>query len=291
MDERMTEGGAPVPTPDMPVTPPITPEVTAIPATPATVADTPVVVSTDADTAVTTAAAQSGMKLALVFALGVALVLGGYFLVFKKGMLDEVPFLGGLDSISAGESVATVNGAKISRVDFENSKNAMVQSYTEQGGDATTPEIVAEIEKQALDTLISTELLTAAAKAGGFSATDAEVQTEYDGILERFGSAEALKTQMDALGMSEADLRADIRDQLAVSAYVTATISPYDLALTEEEITGFYDSLAAGGMENLPPLDEIRPQIEAQLTSGKQQTAVQKLIETLRAAATIEVTL
>lgn len=291
MDERMTPGSAPVPTPDMPTTPPVTPEV--VTATEAVVVTTPpstTSVAADATT-VSTAAAASGMKLALVFALGVAIVLGGYFLISKNGLIEKVPFLSGLVSVSGSESVATVNGVKISREDFENSKRAMMQSYTAQGGDPMTPDVAAEIEKQAIDSLISTELLTAAAKAGGFTATDTEVQTEYDGILERFGSAEALKAQMDALGMSEADLRSDIQEQIAVSAYVTSTISPYDLALTDEEITGFYDSLAAGGVADLPPLDEIRPQIEAQLTSEKQQAAVQKLIESLRATADIEVTL
>ncbi len=62
------------------------------------------------------------------------------------------------------------------------------------------------------------------------------------------------------------------------------------VAVSEEEITAAYAQISGGGPSvDVPPLAEIKTQLEAQLKFNKEQELVTAYITTLREAATIEV--
>jgi hypothetical protein len=61
-----------------------------------------------------------------------------------------------------------------------------------------------------------------------------------------------------------------------------------NIQITEEEVVAIYE--AAGGAEaDLPPLDEVRGQIEAQVRGTKEQEAVTAFIDELRKGASIQI--
>ena len=60
------------------------------------------------------------------------------------------------------------------------------------------------------------------------------------------------------------------------------------IEVTEEEIQSLY--AGAGGAEaGLPPLEEVREQVVAQIRGGKEQEVVTTFLQTLKETATIEI--
>lgn len=186
-----------------------------------------------------------------------------------------------------GAVVATVNGTKIYQAELDESINLLSQSAAAQGADVSDPATLAEIRTQALDVLISNTLITAAAKEEGITVSPEDVQKQYDELAAQFNTPEELAAKMTEVGLTEEKLRENISDRILADRYVEAVTDIETVTVTDEEIAEFVKTVSAGGTE-VPPLEEIRPQIESQLMMQKQQEIVTALIEKLRAEATIE---
>lgn len=233
---------------------------------------------------------QSGVARALLAVAVLALGVGGYVYYTENAKDSNSNTPENVLSI-AGEGdgpVARVNGTDISRDDFNRSAGEMAQTATLQGADVNDLAVQAEIKEQALTALINTELLLQNAKSNGVSITAETVATEYEGIVSRFGGEEALNAQLASLSLSKQDLERDLEKQLIISEYVEKNIDLTSFTATDAEIQQFYDSLTGSGTE-LPPLAEVRTQIETQIQSQKQQEAVAAFIEGLKANASIEI--
>ncbi|QQR64695.1 SurA N-terminal domain-containing protein [Candidatus Kaiserbacteria bacterium] len=185
-----------------------------------------------------------------------------------------------------GAVVATVNGTKIYQPELDESINLLSQSAAAQGANISDPKTLEEIRTQALEVLISNTLMTAAAKKEGVTVSDADVQKQFDDLLAQFGTQEELTAKMAEVGLTEEKLRKNISDRILAERYIEAVTDIETVAVTEEEVAEFIKTITANGTE-LPPLDEIRPQIEAQLAGEKQQKIITELVEKLRADADV----
>ncbi len=191
---------------------------------------------------------------------------------------------------SDGGPVAVVNGFKIARKEFNDSVTTITQTASLQGADVTDPNVQKAINDQALDTLVSNALLIEGAKAEGFSATPLDVQKEYDALVTQLGGEETLKTRMAEVGLTEEKLRSNINDRIMVDAFLKAKTDIGTATVTPEEVQSLYDSYKAGGTA-VPPFEDVRAQLEAQILGQKQQEIVNKFIATLKEKATIEITI
>ncbi len=191
----------------------------------------------------------------------------------------------------ADPAVAVVNGMKISQTQFDESVMLIEQNAVLQGFDLADEASRIEIRNQALDTLINNALIITAAEKAGIGATDQEIQTKYDELATQLGGAEALNTRMAEIGLSESKLRSNIEERIIADAYIEGETDIENITIDAAEIAAYMEALKknnpAGG--ELPPLDEIKPQIEAQLKAEKQQQIVTDLIARLRNEAKIEV--
>lgn len=197
----------------------------------------------------------------------IALVSGGYYLY----------------TVQTDDSVAIVNGFKIARTEFNESVTLIKQSAAAQGINLTEPNIETEITNQAIESLINDRLLMEDARKTGISSDEALIKAERDVIVTSLGGEELLKTRMAEVGLTEEKLR----DSIIIKKYIESKTDIEIVSATDEEIQAFYDTLPPS--EDLPSLDELRPQIEQQIISEKQQAIVTKLISDLRTAAQIEV--
>jgi len=186
-----------------------------------------------------------------------------------------------------GGTIAVVNGTNIYRDEFDESVALIMQSVTMQGTDTTQESVQAEIRTQALDILISNILITEAATEAGIVATDEEVQSKYDEIITQLGSKEELEKRMAEVGLTEEKLRSNIIDRILADAYVSSKATVNDLAVTEEEVSAFLEGI--GTNVDLPPLEEIRPQIEQQILGQKQQQLITDIIAELRGEAEVDI--
>lgn len=246
-----------------------------------------------ADAAAGASAEPSSMTALILGAVVVALLLigGAWFVMSDDGMsVAEDPAAADLpanfDEGDPEEVVAAVNGNELTRAEFNRIRQQVLQNAQQQGMDLEDPNTVQQVNAQALDTLVNTELIRQAAVAAGVTVTDEEVDERYAQVVESVGGEEALAQSLEQLGLTEDSLRGDVEQELVVQAYLEQSIES-DFSASDEEVQAFYDEL--GGSEaGLPPLEEVRGEIEQQLAMTEEQEVIEELLEELRAEAEVE---
>jgi peptidyl-prolyl cis-trans isomerase C len=131
--------------------------------------------------------------------------------------------------------VARVDGAAISKAELLERANAMRAQMQQMG--APPPPASAEFYRAMVDQLIGSKLLVAEAKKRGMMPSDAEVTASVDRLKAR--GPQELARQLAAQGITEAELRADMAQNLAIQKLVTTEVAPA-VKVSEEEARRFY---------------------------------------------------
>lgn len=238
------------------------------------------------------ASTSAGKKVGLYVAAGIVVIgmlLAALYFMEKEGRSNTDVFGWLLESQQANSVVATVNGVEITGSDLAASVEQFQQVAAAQGADVTSPDVQTSIREQALQVLINTKLLTQAAAESNITVTTEEAQTRLDEITTELGGPEVLEQRVTELGISEEKLLSDIQEEVVIERYLDQLFAETDISVSEEEVTAFYDQVAAEGAE-VPPLDDaIRAQIEQQLTTEAEQAAIDARLSNLREAATIDI--
>lgn len=227
-----------------------------------------------------------------VLAAGLVLVIGGILLygLERQGRVDTNVF-GALSTMIKGEpAAAIVNGTKISIAEYEKNRQQIITSAEQQGLDVTESTIQTEINTQAIDVLVNTELLRQSAKEAGINVTPDQVETRYQEVITSVGGEEELVKRMSELGLNEASLRLDIEGEILIQSYLDGAVDTSSIIIDDAQIQLVYDQAVAGAAgAELPPLADVREQIEAQIKFSQEQELVNAFIESLRTAAEIEI--
>lgn len=186
------------------------------------------------------------------------------------------------------EVVATVNGTDIMRDAFIRNLSQTEQVATAQGADLSDATVKQQVEEQAISSLINTEVLVQAANAAGVEVTDEAVNQQISDLETQYGDAAGLAAEMEKFDLTEAELRANIREQLLVENYLVNSAEYTSVTVSDEEVEEFYNALAAQGQE-LPPLADVADQVKQSLLGQKQQQVVGALLERLKNEASIEI--
>jgi hypothetical protein len=232
---------------------------------------------------------RQAMWYLLAFALVALMGIGLWFMLERDGRVQTTIFSGVTEFFKASQAAAVVNGAEISVLDFESTLQQLTKNTDQQGVDPTDETVVADLRNQAIESLVNTELLKQAALAANIEASDTDVEARYQQIAESLGGAEALMTRMEEFGVTEEMLRRDIRNDILIQTHIDTAVDVTSATVSEDEIKGFYDQVASSNQGAVPPLDEVRSQIEENLRFQKQQELVSAYVEDLRSKATIEV--
>jgi hypothetical protein len=202
------------------------------------------------------------------------------------------PDLGGLPDV-----VAVVNGTEISRDTFTTTYTSQFQQAA-ASAQASGQELDQDLLKTTVaDNLVSTELLRQEADARGIEATDEARAAAITDLLETsgLGSEEELRAAFAEQGLDEGAFDQQLSDQVKLDALLAEEAG--DTAPTDQEIQDTYDSAVAQQEASgetstpIPPLEDVREQIEEQLSGEKLSTATQTLIAQLREDAEITVNL
>jgi len=210
----------------------------------------------------------------IALVVGILVVLAGYFAYMAL--------------YGKGDVIATVNGKNIYANEFNESITLIEKNVVLQGVDISDETVKGQIRTQALETLINNTLIITAAKNAGIVVTDEAFKETYDALVNEVGGADTLTLRMAEIGLTEKELRENINERILADQYIESQTDIENLVVSEEEIQEFITALNAGEGE-LPPLEEIRPQIVGQILSQKQQQIVLDLLAKLRAEATIEI--
>ena len=194
----------------------------------------------------------------------------------------DVAAVEGVDS----QIVAVVNGDSITRESF-NIRFGVVSGTLGSEPDLESESNV-QLKAQVIDDLVNSKLLLQAATIAGVTVSAEETEAQFQQLIDQAGGLEALQIQMDLNKISLDFVRQDLTEQGIIQKYLGQRTSIEDLSSTEEEIIVFYDNVRANSPD-IPPLDEVRTQIESTLVSQKTNDAITGYIEVLRQAAEIEI--
>ncbi|GAA1175711.1 SurA N-terminal domain-containing protein [Nesterenkonia xinjiangensis] len=199
------------------------------------------------------------------------------------------------DTSDIPEVVAEVNGEELSGEEFttlyENQFQQMAMQSQMSGEEVDED----ALKEQSLESMIANELLIQDAEDAGFEAGEDDVEELLETTAETGGmeSVEDLIQAYEEQGMSEEKLREDAHDQVLIDQRLE------DLDVeepSEEELRDYYDEASAqqapegaeGEEAEMPEFEEVRDELEQELTTQKQNEAAQAHVEDLREDADVE---
>lgn len=142
-------------------------------------------------------------------------------------------------AISSGEPAAVVNGTAITQEEFQSALERNRAQMQAQGQSVSQAQIQ-QLRTDVLESLITQELLFQESKRLDISVSAEEVTSELSSIKGQFPDEERYAQALEQAGVSEEELRADIKRNLAIEKLVTQEIENPE-ELTEEELRAFYD--------------------------------------------------
>jgi peptidyl-prolyl cis-trans isomerase C len=142
------------------------------------------------------------------------------------------------EAVTSGqEPVARVNGTVISAIELKRASKVMMAG---QRGAQVTPDQQKELDKQAVQQLISAELLYQAAQKLEVKDLDKQIETKLAQGKARFTNEQDFAKAIKDLEMDEKDLRDYTRRDLLISNFVEKTIVP-KVVVAEADAKKFYD--------------------------------------------------
>lgn len=130
--------------------------------------------------------------------------------------------------------VVRVNGVGIDAVELRRIKKVMLR------GQAVPADKQAMVDSQALDQLVSAELLYQSSAKAEVKDLEKQLETKFAQEKGRFKDEQEFKNAIKDLEMDEAALREYIRRGLTVSRFVETTIVP-KITISEKDAREFYD--------------------------------------------------
>lgn len=178
-------------------------------------------------------------------------------------------------------TAAVVNGEKITQREF-NTLIANTEAQYQQ-------ELSAEERGLLLDQMVVQTLWLQDARARGITATEEQVDAEYELMLAQFGGTEKeFNDTLRTYGVTVSEVRDQVRDQIVLQQYAQAIQIEEGVTVSDEEVVDFYTQVATT-QEGVPALDEVRAEVEQALVQQKLVEVLAQKAEQLRAQATIEV--
>lgn len=196
------------------------------------------------------------------------------------------------------EVVAEVNGEKITKDDFVPLFETQYQQLQMQAQQSGQPVDEKGLKKQTAENLVSTEVLVQEADKRKIDVTDKDID---NGLKESAQSGQMsekdfLKTMKDQ-GMDEKKVRAELSNQLKIEGLIDDEYGEFEVS--GEEIGQAYEQAKSQqeqmaqqggqGQQEMPPIEDMRPQLKEQVKQQKSQEATQKYAKKLRKQADVTI--
>jgi peptidyl-prolyl cis-trans isomerase C len=138
----------------------------------------------------------------------------------------------------ADEIAASVNGKVIKRAELEREILNLTHRYSTQMQNSTIPD---DIESEALDNLITKELLYEASRKAQIKVEDSEVDKNLQQEISKFPNKEAFDSVLKRENITEDELKSAIRYGIAIQTYVE-DMYVSKTSVLDEELKTYYDS-------------------------------------------------
>ncbi len=198
------------------------------------------------------------------------------------------------DGASAPDKAALVNGVLISGAEFRTELSRIARL---NGGDkkSADPTGGARRKKEALENLITRELLCQEAGKAGITVPESEVTAEVDGLKKKLAGAE-FEPALQRMGLSETALRSQVEKGMAIRRFIDdkfgkkVNVSDADIEYYyEDHRDEFRDN--GGKPASFLPLSEVKEKIRLKLKQERIQKEFSPYLKRLRETATVEILL
>jgi hypothetical protein len=196
---------------------------------------------------------------------------------------------------SRSSVVALVNGERIARRELAARVMEVTSDYVAHGLDVTA-DMLSEIERDVLNSMIEERLLHQAAIAAGITVAEADVDKYCQDMAAEYGGDAAFGSVLRDFGYTLESFRAEVRRGMMIERFqdkhIAQTVDPEALVVSEAEIRARY-ALYLEEYDDLPELGEIAHHIEQELRAEKLEAlqVIESLLEALRSQGTIEILL
>ncbi|MGO3021694.1 MAG: SurA N-terminal domain-containing protein [Brevibacterium sp.] len=194
--------------------------------------------------------------------------------------------------------VAEVNDETITKDDFVPLFETQYQQMQMQAQQSGQPVDEKGLKKQTAENLVSTEVLVQEADKRDISVTDKDIdkglkESAKSGQMTEKDFLKAMKDQ----GMDEKKVRSELKNQLKIEGLIEDEYGEFEV--TGEEIGQAYEQAKSQqeqmaqqggqGQQEMPPIDEMRPQLKEQVKNQKSTEATQKYAKKLRKQADVTI--
>lgn len=196
--------------------------------------------------------------------------------------------------------VAEVNGKKITKDDFVplyETQYQQMQMQSQQSGQQVDEK---QLKTQTAENLVSTELLSQEAEKRDIKISDKDIdkalgESAKSSQMSKKDFLAAMKKQ----GMDEKKVHSELKTQLSIEdlikdEYGEFKVSGEEIGQAYQQAKTQQEQMAQQGgqqAQEVPPLEEMRPQLEKQVKSQKSTEATQKYAKKLRKQGDVTINL
>ena len=188
------------------------------------------------------------------------------------------------------KTVAIVNDKEILGSDYNSTLASAQGQMQKMGQDPTSKEAAEQVKKQTIDSLVGQTLLLQEADKKGYKVSEADIKKQLDETKKQFKTEKEFEAALKKSGMDMKILETQIADDIKFKQYVEKEVPAGEI--TDEEIQKTYDQYAEQGKstgQEVPKLEEVKPQIEQSLQQQKQQEKLAQQVEELKKNAKIDI--
>lgn len=193
------------------------------------------------------------------------------------------------------EIVAEVNGKEIPKEDFESAYTGQFQQAAMQSQISGQEVDQNKLKTQIAESMVGQELLIQEADNRKYKASQEEIDKTIDELVVQNGlkSKDEFIKALEEQGVAEDEVMSQVETQVKVNQLVAEEAG--ETKATDEELKELYEQAKTQqkemGGEEMPPFEEVKPQLEEQVKMQKEGEAVQTLVAKLRETADVKINL
>ncbi|RUQ23975.1 peptidylprolyl isomerase [Peribacillus cavernae] len=209
---------------------------------------------------------------------------------FQKDFLEEMQKKLNKQKVDDKETVAIVNDKKLMGRDYNMALSSLQMQMQQMGQDPTSKEAAKQVKEQTINNLVGQTLILQEADKKGYQASEEEVEKQVAKMKEQFKDDKKLEAALKQADLDMETLKIQTAENVQYTKYIEKEIPVEEVS--DKEIQAYYDQMvqqgSAGGQE-IPKLEEVKPQIMQQLVQQKQQEKLAQQVEKLKKNAEVDI--
>ncbi|MFF2449604.1 SurA N-terminal domain-containing protein [Neobacillus sp. NPDC058068] len=208
----------------------------------------------------------------------------------QQKQMEEIQKKLKAQQIDKKKTVAIVNDKEILGTDYNNALASIQGQMQQMGQDPTSKEAAEQVKNQTIDSLVGQTLLLQDVDKKGYKVSEADINKQLDEIKKQFKTENEFEAALKKSGMDMKTLETQIANDIKLKQYVEKEVPAGEI--TDEEIQKAYDQYAEQGKstgQEVPKLEEVKPQIEQSLQQQKQQEKLAQQVAELKKNAKIDI--